>query len=82
LVEYGKDGQPYTVRYQSLIPILLDEAQKQYHRAAAEAAVITMQELKIEELEQRLSRLESLVETQVKVADDNLLATHGSGDSR
>jgi hypothetical protein len=61
LVAYDKDGQPYTVKYQYLAPMLLNEVQKQYHRAEAEAKVIATQEQKIDELEQRLSRLESLI---------------------
>ena len=61
LVAYDNDGQPLHVRYQYLATMLLNEVQKQYHRAEAEAKVITAQEQKIDELEQRLSRLERLV---------------------
>jgi hypothetical protein len=61
LVAYDSGGQPYSVRYQYLSTMLLNEVQKQYHRAEAEAKVITAQEQKIEDLEQRLSRLESLI---------------------
>jgi hypothetical protein len=61
LVAYDNDGQPYSVRYQYITTMLLNEVQKQYHRAEAEAIVITAQEQRIDELEQRLSRLESLV---------------------
>jgi hypothetical protein len=61
LVAYDNDGQPYTVRYQYITTMLLNEVQKQYHRAEAEAKVITTQEQKINDLEQRLSRLESLI---------------------
>jgi hypothetical protein len=66
LVAYDNDGRPYSVRYQYLTTMLLNEAQKQYRRAQAEAKVITMQEEKIEQLEQRLSRLEGLVRAQVQ----------------
>ena len=68
LVAYDDDGQPYTVRYHYITTMLLNEVQKQYHRAEAEAKVIGAQEQKIGELEQRLSRLESLVTTQVKAS--------------
>jgi hypothetical protein len=61
IVAYDNDGQPYTVKYQYLAPMLLNEVQKQYRRAEAEAKVIATQEQKIDELEQRLSRLESLI---------------------
>ena len=58
---YDNDGQPYSVRYQYLATMLLNEVQKQYHRAEGEAKVITAQEQKIDQLEQRLSRLERLI---------------------
>lgn len=75
LVAYNNDGQPYTVKYQYLATMLLNEVQKQNHRAEAQAQVITEQEDKIEtlqkqlkqqnaEFEQLLSRLERLVENQ------------------
>ena len=65
LVAYDKDGQPYSVRYQYLSTMLLNEVQKQYRRAEAEAEVIKAQEQQIGDLEQRLSRLETLVDTQL-----------------
>ena len=63
--------------------MLLNELQKQYGRAEAEAKVISAQqnqidaqheqmkgqEQKIEDLQQRLSRLETLVGAQVKIAE-------------
>jgi hypothetical protein len=61
LVGYEPDGKPYTVKYQYLTSMLLNEVQKQYRRAEDEAEVIKFQEQKIGELEQRLSRLERLV---------------------
>ena len=69
LVAYDNDGQPYSVRYQYLSTMLLNEVQKQYRRAAAQAKVITTQEQKIKELEQRLSRLEALVGARANVAE-------------
>jgi polyhydroxyalkanoate synthesis regulator phasin len=75
MVAYGRDGQPYTVKYQSLAPMLLNELQKQHTVVAAQQdAIKTQQEQvnaqqqqmqaqqqQIEQLQQRLSRLESLV---------------------
>ena len=61
LVAYDNGGQPYTVRYQYITTMLLNEVQKQYHRADAQADVIKAQEQKIDELELRLSRLERLI---------------------
>ncbi|MGO9561829.1 MAG: tail fiber domain-containing protein [Candidatus Korobacteraceae bacterium] len=76
LVAYGNDGQPYTVRYQYLASMLLNEVQKQYRRAEAEASVIQTQQeqirtqdARIGDLEQRLLRLESLVGTPMKAAE-------------
>jgi hypothetical protein len=67
LVAYDPDGKPYTVKYQYLTTMLLNEVQKQYRRAEAEAEVITSQEQKIEELERRLSRLEKVVTNQDRI---------------
>jgi hypothetical protein len=66
LVAYDKDGRPFSVRYQYLTAMLLNEAQKQYRRAEAEAKVITKQEEKIDELEQRLSRLEKMAGSELQ----------------
>jgi len=75
LVANDNEGQPYTVRYQYLAPMLLNEVQKQYQRAEAEAKVIATQQdeinaqnRQIEDLQRRLSRLETLVAAQVKIA--------------
>ena len=71
LVSYEKDGKtPYTVRYQYLASMLLNEVQKQYHRAESESEIIQAQQKEIQDLrqqvqmqsvrfEERLSRLES-----------------------
>src|SRR5208337_194015 len=77
LVANDNDGQPYTVRYQYLTTMLLNEVQKQYHRAEAEAKVIKTQQQEIEGLRQqlqlqtatlqeRLARLERVVGNQVQ----------------
>jgi Chaperone of endosialidase len=68
LVAYDPDGNPYSVRYQYLSTMLLNELQKQYRRAAAQAEVIEAQEQKIDHLEQRLLRLETLAEKQAQSA--------------
>ena len=54
LVAYDNDGQPYTVRYQYLSTMLLNEVQKQYRRAEAEAKVITVQQDEIEAQHQQM----------------------------
>jgi Chaperone of endosialidase len=84
LVAYEPDGKPYTVKYQYLTTMLLNEMQKQYHRAEAEAEVITqqedkisLQERKIDQLERRLSHLEAVIgqpriaQAQVRPATQN-----------
>jgi len=79
LVAYETDGKPYTVKYQYLATMLLNEMQKQYHRSEAQAEVIKAQEQEINglkaqlqlqnaEFQERLSRLESVVGTHVQTA--------------
>jgi hypothetical protein len=58
LIAYETDGKPFTVKYQYLTTMLLNEVQKQYRRAEAQAEVMTKQQGKIDALEQRLSQLE------------------------
>ena len=77
LVAYDKDGQPYTVRYQYLASMLLNEVQKQYRQAQEAATVIQAQQKEIEslkgqlqmqnaDLQERMSRLEKLVGNQAQ----------------
>ena len=47
LVAYEPDGKPHTVKYQYLPTMLLNEMQKQYHRAEAQAEVINTQQQEI-----------------------------------
>ncbi|MGA3056015.1 MAG: tail fiber domain-containing protein [Candidatus Korobacteraceae bacterium] len=79
LVAYDNDGKPYTVRYQYLATMLLNEVQKQYHRTDAQAELIKAQQQEIENLkqqlqvqnatlQQRLSRLEALARVEVAAA--------------
>jgi hypothetical protein len=80
LVAYDKNNQPFTVRYQYLASMLLNEFQKQHHREEEQAKVIESQKQEIEGLRQqlqlqnasmqmRLSKLESMVERQTTVAE-------------
>jgi len=64
LVAYDKDGKPYSVRYQYLSSMLLNEAQKEHRRAEADEVVISSQEKRISDLENRLSRLEGMITQQ------------------
>jgi hypothetical protein len=72
LVAYDKDGAPYTVKYQYLAPMLLNELQKQHSVVMAQQEEIKALQEELqqqrEEFHQRLSRLETLVGVQVKTA--------------
>ncbi len=63
----ANDNQPYTVRYEHLTTMLLNEAQREHRRAEAQAEVISSQAQKIDHLEQRLVRLERMADAQPKV---------------
>ena len=89
MVAYEKDGQPYTVRYQLLAPLMLNELQKQHKLVAAQQSELQTQlqqisaqrqeidDLKLQlqqrnaSLQERLSKLELYVATQMKTASDN-----------
>ena len=71
MVAYDKDGAPYTVKYQYLAPMLLNELQKEHAVVAAQQDVIKTQQeemqtqgQQIAALQERLSRLESLIAKQ------------------
>lgn len=68
LVVYGEDGQPQTVRYHLLTPMLLNELQKQQKVMSAQQEMIKSQEQQIESLQQCLERLETLVGTLAKAS--------------
>ena len=88
LVAYDKDGQPYSVRYQYIATMLLNEVQKQYRRAEAQAQQIKAEQQEIESLkrqlqvqnatmQERLTRLESLVRVEMclrEIAVDGVAA--------
>jgi hypothetical protein len=68
LVTYDSDGHPFSVRYQYLAPMLLNQVQQEHRRVEAEASIIQTQQEQIRgqqetivDLERRLSRLESLI---------------------
>ena len=64
LVAYEEDGKPYTVKYQYLTTMLLNEMQKQYHRAEAEAVVNTQQGEQIEAQRQEIDTLKAQLRLQ------------------
>jgi hypothetical protein len=89
MVAYDKDGLPYSVKYQLLLPMLLNELQKEHKLVLAQHDVLQTQhrqiiaqqeeiqslKLQLQEqnsssllknalLEERLTRLESYIQTQ------------------
>ena len=62
LVVRGIDGQIDTVKYQVLDSMLLSELQKQHATISAQTATIATQKGQIQSLEERLSKIEALVE--------------------
>jgi len=68
LVDYGLDGQPFTVRYDLLPSMLVNELQKQNRRFVEQQKVVATQQKQIDtqqktiqDLNLRLERLEGLV---------------------
>jgi hypothetical protein len=61
LVAYNTDGSPYTVRYQFLSSMLLNEVQKQYRRSQEQADVIQTQQQEINQLKESLLRIEKML---------------------
>ena len=74
MVAYDKDGQPYTVKYQLLAPMLLNELQKEHRVVSEQQGLIKTQQQQLQtqqaqlqtvageiaDLQKQLSRLESL----------------------
>ncbi len=64
LAVFNAEGQPETVKYQDLTPLLLNEFLKDHHRAEAmEKAIAELKhkDAEIAELKQRLDRIEALL---------------------
>jgi hypothetical protein len=61
MVGYDKDGQPASVKYQSLAPMLLNEVQKQAEENRQQAQAIQVQQEENRKLEDRLTALEALI---------------------
>jgi hypothetical protein len=59
LVVYNDKGQPETVRYQELTPILLNEVQHLHEKVAAQ----TLQLAELNELKRQVAELKELVAT-------------------
>ena len=72
LVAYQEDGKPYTVKYQYLTTMLLNELQKEHRKVEELKAELQVQNAELkkqnEQLEQRLMRVEALLQSQVNSA--------------
>jgi hypothetical protein len=51
LVQYEKDGEPFTVRYHELGPMLLNEVQKQAEQIKKLSLALNEKDLRIQKLE-------------------------------
>ncbi len=68
MVGYDKDGQPTSVKYQLLTPMLLNEVQKQNAQIQTQAEAIQFQQEENRKLEDRLAALEALLSSQTSTA--------------
>lgn len=68
LVAYDERGDPYSVRYQFLAPMLVNEYQRQQRTIDEQASRIRSQDAAIQRLTARLERLEAEVGTAVGTA--------------
>ncbi len=64
MVGYDKDGQPSSVKYQSLTPMLLNEVQKQNAQLQSQGEAIQLQREQNRKLEDRVAALEALLSSQ------------------
>ena len=72
LVAYDNDGKPYTVRYQYLAPMLLNEVQKQYRRAEEQSEIVATQQLQIKAQRQEIDSLKHELQLQNAALQERL----------
>jgi hypothetical protein len=77
LVAYDKDGQPYTVRYQYLSTMLLNEFQKQYRRTEEQTKAVAWQQEKIESQQREIESLKQQLQLQNAAMQDRLSRLEG-----
>jgi hypothetical protein len=63
LVAYDNDGQPYTVRYQYLSTMLLNEVQKQYRRTKQQSEIVATQQVEIKSQRQEIAVQQQEIES-------------------
>ena len=69
LVAYEPDGKPYTVKYQYLTTMLLNEVQKQYHRAETQEQNMKAQSEVIQTQQQNIQTQAEVMKTQQQEID-------------
>ncbi len=74
LVVYNDKGQPETVQYQELTPILLNEVQQQQHKMAAQEEKLAAQAQQVREMQRQLAELKDLVAVLQHRAQDSRVA--------
>ena len=82
LVAYDKDGQPFTVRYQYLVPMLLNEVQKQYRRAEQQSEIVTAQQAQIRAQQQEIEGLKQQLQLQNASLQERLSRLEKLADSQ
>jgi len=82
LVAYDKDGQPYTVRYQYLAPMLLNEVQKQYRRAEQQSEIVASQQAQIRAQQQEIEGLRQQLQLQNASLQERLSRLEKLADSQ
>jgi hypothetical protein len=67
LVAYDEKGKPYSVRYQAVNAMLLNEFQKEEHKGAVEDATLHAQGQELDQLAAKLAELETTVESKPRL---------------
>lgn len=77
LVAYDNQGQPYTIRYQYIATMLLNEVQKQYRRAEQQSAVVEIQQRELEAQSREIESLRQELKSQNASLQDRLSRLEG-----
>ncbi|MGC2111565.1 MAG: tail fiber domain-containing protein [Candidatus Korobacteraceae bacterium] len=77
LVAYDNDGKPYTVRYQYLASMLLNEVQKQYRRAEQQSDLVATQQAQMESQQQEIESLKQQLQVQNASLQERLSRLEG-----
>ncbi len=72
LVAYDKEGKPYTVRYQYITTMLLNEVQKQYQRAEKQSETIETEQQQIKAQQQEIESLKQQLQVQNATLQERL----------